>query len=337
MSADGVFTTLTFHRALRRVTLPSECETWYTGAAVMLLENLSFLIASPDLESRTKLREVLRAFLYKGTLLQERSLHGLAARFKSIKKEESLAALFIASSFGRAAITGLLQEAKSSGAKLPPVVIFINDQQLEDSTEVASLYLEGIDGFIREPYSSDELLALVRTLTDQSERAVSSEAKVKRAAEFLLYDAMGHVDELARQQMLGQEPGGYPLKSLRSVSNALKKLSEKSLPLYFDLLATVCQRAKPASEADLMRKTKRVQKKVSHPGSVIKEMMRARGLSRDRLLASLRVEPTEFDALINEQRGIDQVFAKELARTLGMTSVEWIRIQREYDNKSKKQ
>ena len=302
----------------------------------MLLENLSFLIVSPDLDSRTKLREVLRAFVYKGTIHQERTLRGLPARFKSLGKDEKIHTLFVASSFGRSAISGLLQEAAGLGAKLPPIVVFINDKELEDSTEVASLYLEGIDGFIREPYSSDELLALINTFLNQAQRAVSAEAKTKRAAEFLLYDAMAHIDDLARQQMHGHDPGGYPLKNLKTVSRVLRKLSEKNLPLYFDLMSSVFERARPASEADLARKTKKVQKKVVHPGALIKEMMRARNLSKERLLTSLRVEPGDFDALLNEQLGIDQVMAKELARTLGMTSVEWLRLQREFENKAKK-
>jgi addiction module HigA family antidote len=302
----------------------------------MLLENLSFLIASPDLESRTKLREVLRAFVYKGTILQERSLRGLSVKFQAQAKDDPINAVFVAASFGRDAIIGLLQEAESIGARLPPIVIFINGKNLEDSTEVASLYLEGVDGFIREPYSSDELLALVNTLNNQTQRAVSQEAKVKRAAEFLLFDAMAHVDELARQQMQGQEPGGYPLKNLRAVSEVLKRLSEKNLSLYFDLMASAFQKAKPASESEIARKARRVQKKIVHPGALIKEMMRSRNLSKERLLASLRIEPADFDALLNEQRGIDQDIAKELARTLGMTSVEWLRLQREYENKTKK-
>ncbi|NDC36438.1 MAG: hypothetical protein EBZ48_00100 [Proteobacteria bacterium] len=304
----------------------------------MMLENLSFLIASPDLDSRTKLREVLRAFVYKGTIHQERSLHGLAGRFKPERKaiEGEINGLFVASSFGRAAIVSLLQEADSIGAKLPPVVIFINDKQLEDSTEVAALYLEGIDGFIREPYSSDELLALINTLGNQSQRTISAEAKVKKAAEFLLFDAMAHIDELARQQMQGLEPGGYPLKNLRAVSKVLSKLSGKNLPLYFELVTAVFQKGKPASEAELARKTRRVQKKAVHPGAVIKEMMKARNLSTDRLLASLRVDPADFDALLNEKREIDQNLARELSRTLGMSSVEWLRLQREYDKSAKK-
>jgi len=303
----------------------------------MLLENLSFLIVSPDLDSRTKLREVLRTFVYKGTIRQERALRGLAATFQPQQlKSNKVDTLFIASSFGQEAILAFIHECQSIGAKIPPIVIFMNTRESETSTAVANLYLEGVDGFISEPYSSEEVLRLVQTLKNQPPKAVATEAKLRKAAEFLLHDAMAHVDEMAKQLMAGEEAGGYPLKNLRAVSKRLEAYSSEHPELYADLVSHVFQKAKPASEAELNRKSRQAKKLAQHPGAVIREMMKARNLTAERLLGSLRIDPQDFDALLKEQRGIDDVIAKELARILGMTPTEWVRLQREYDARSQK-
>lgn len=302
----------------------------------MVVENLTFLVLGPVLRSRTKLREVLRTYAYKSEVKHDRTLVGVADQFAPGGEPQKIDLLFIAASFGGELIAGFLEDSRKFQAVLPPIVIFIDDKKLEKSEAITSLYLEGIDGFISEPYSANELLTLIPSLVSKGGKVLPREVKVKRAAEFLVNDAKSKIDELAAQQMQGEESGGYALRGLRQLSKKLEQVVEQDPAQYAEIVAKVFEGASPASEALLRKKTSHSQKRLIHPAAVIRDMMRSRKITMERLVASMRSDPADIESLMKEERSIDEKLAKDLSRALGMTWVEWIRIQKDYDALLKK-
>jgi plasmid maintenance system antidote protein VapI len=302
----------------------------------MRVENLTFLVLGPVLRSRTKLREVLRTFVYKSEVRHDRTLVGVSDQLGAGAEGSKIDLLFIAASFGQELITSFLEECRSRQSLLPPVVVFIDDRKLEKGESITALYLDGIDGFISEPYTSEDMLQLIHALVSKGGTVLDAEAKTKRAAEFLVNDAMAKVEGLAVQQMQGEDPGGYALRDLQQLSSKLAKAAEQDPALYGEMLARVFERAKPASEAMLRQKASRAKKRAIHPASVIRDMMRSRKISMERLIQSMRSDPAEIEKLMKEERSVDEALAKDLSRALGMTWIEWIKIQKEYDALSKK-
>jgi len=302
----------------------------------MQFENLTFLVLGPVLRSRTKLREVLRTFVYKSEVRHDRTLVGVSDQLSAVTDGAKIDLLFLAASLGKDAITCFLEESRSRQTRLPPVVVFIDDRKVEKAEAITALYLDGIDGFIAEPYTSEDMLQLIHALVSKGGKVLDAEVRTKRAAEFLVNDAMAKIEELALQQMQGEEPGGYALRDLQQLSSKLEKAVEQDPTQYGEMLAKVFERAKPASEALLRHKASRAKKRAIHPAAVIRDVMRSRKISMERLIQSMRTDPAEIERLMKEERSIDEALAKDLSRALGMTWVEWIKIQKEYDALMKK-
>ncbi len=293
-------------------------------------QGLSVLIASPEMASRTKLREILNSFLYKGRLDSERSLDSILNHLTS-PAQKKVDLLFLASSFGRKELISFMDQARSHlKSKMPPAIVFLNSSVLDKTAEVAALYLAGIDGFISEPYSHQELSLLIESLLSGNKEAVDPKDKMKKAAEFLLTDAMGHVDALAKQVIAGSQPGGYPLKDLRHISGSLKTLFEQSPDEYANALFAAFQRAEPF-EARQERSSARRATKAVHPGSIVRELMQARQFSVERITQILHLEKADLELLLGEKMSINEALAQTLSLALGKTPREWLRLQSEYD------
>lgn len=304
----------------------------------MGLEKLSALIVCPELAARTRLRSVLRSFIYKGTLEYERDLNGLLERLEAGELTD-VNVLFLASSLGRSKIEEFVGAVESKRIKhVPPLIVFVTDELVERTAEIASLYIKGIDGFICEPYSVAEITDLVLAVFVKRQKKapnIPGASRELKAIEFLLHDAMKHLDDLIRMMYNGEEPRGYPLRDLRNIAQTLRPFVEQNVALYAEIAMRAFEKSKPASALDLQKKMRKPRKVVLHPGMVVRQLMDSRGLTIDRLLTISRIDPDIFNALIKGQHSLDASIALELSRTLGMSKNEWLKLQIEYDRHAK--
>jgi addiction module HigA family antidote len=69
----------------------------------------------------------------------------------------------------------------------------------------------------------------------------------------------------------------------------------------------------------------------THPGEILKDEMRARGLSANRLALDLGVPSGRIVEIINSKRGISPDTALRLGRYFGNSPQFWMNLQVQYD------
>jgi plasmid maintenance system antidote protein VapI len=215
---------------------------------------------------------------------------------------------------------------------MPSVIIVLPSSSALSSSTIATLYLEGVAGFVSDPYTSEDLSELVTKIMEQRTKKISIEENVKtrKASNFLLADAMSLIDEVARLRYEGKE-GGYALRDLKALSSNFANYYAQDPEKYMDAMVELFQKAKaPAWAKGTARKQAKV--KISkHPGVVVWELMAERGIAEDRLPALLRVDAPTAAALVRGQVPVDKPMAESLSRIFGMSPREWLKMQVEFD------
>ena len=69
----------------------------------------------------------------------------------------------------------------------------------------------------------------------------------------------------------------------------------------------------------------------THPGEILEDELKARGLSAHRLALELGVPPTRIAALVKRRRSVTPETALRLAAYFGGSPKVWLRLQADYD------
>lgn len=302
----------------------------------MNIQGLTVWMVTPESGTRGKLREVLNALIYKAEI---RIFRSSKEALDSCDVAATPRLIFISYSLGSENLSDFLNKIKAMALKPSPRIVVTIDSKLRDnSSAIAELFVRGITGFISEPYSTDELSQLLRTVME-NKAELQGRDRLRKATGFLMVDAMGQIDQLVAQLWRGEEPCGYPLREIRNISKNLKLVFEQDADGYADLIADIFNRAKPPAANLVRNKVRRNAPAASHPGAIICALMKERLLTPQRVAAMLKVQENDFNELMREQRSVDEELAKQLARVLGRSSREWLKLQSEYDlrnNKKKK-
>lgn len=295
------------------------------------LENLSILIVFPDLEGKTKLREVLRSVLYKGQTAYERALKDLDKKLiDSSGRNYDL--IFISSKLPHTEISEFLKACNALNLPKPPsILVCMPSISSKSSASVAAWYLEGVAGFISDPYTAQDLTELLSKVVEQRGKSdpIDAESKARKASKFLLTDAMSLVDEVARLAFEGKE-GGYALKDLKALSKNFSGFYQQDPSGYESAIVETFEKAKVPAWTKTTTRKKAKSKIAVHPGIVVGQLMAQHGLSEDRLVGLLKLEPESIAALIRGQLEVDKDLAANLARVFGMTSREWLKMQTDF-------
>ncbi len=298
------------------------------------LDNLNVTLVFPDLMAKTKLREVLKNILYKAEMNHARDLRSLSKDFADNLTPKT-DFIFISSKWPQADISAFLSGLKSLGNQpVPAVVICLPGVSFDSSGLVAGWYLEGAAGFISEPFTADDISELLNTIREDRKKAVDQTAvgiKARKAAKFLLNDAVSLVDELAKLRSNGKE-GGYTLKSLKSLHTAFANFYEQDPAEFAIAIADVFEKVKPPAVSNQQLSQKKTTLKViKHPGTLIWEIMNKRSLAEDRMAELLKLEVKDLNDLLWGKANITEQVAQNLSRALGMSPREWMKLQSEFD------
>ena len=142
-----------------------------------LLDGLTCMVVNGDIASRSRLREVIKTCIYKSEMHLFQSCRDAVAH---LELDEVLDVIFISSNFGTDVIKSFVQDLTSKiRSKTTFVIVTIDKQNSKTATQVTNLYLDGVAGFIAEPYSPTELTQLLTALkARQSE--INDDAKQRK-------------------------------------------------------------------------------------------------------------------------------------------------------------
>lgn len=68
-----------------------------------------------------------------------------------------------------------------------------------------------------------------------------------------------------------------------------------------------------------------------HPGSILREELRERGIKQRELAQKMSVQPSHLCEIIQGKRPVTKNLADKLERVLGIPSIDWMRLQLAYD------
>lgn len=292
------------------------------------------LIIDSSPQSRGRLREVLRSVLHKGQYEYARSLTEGLGRLNAAPGFE---VVFISSAFAVDALRSAIAEIRALPLSPAPLVIIALRGDARDLTFATSLYVQGAHGLICEPYSPDDLSELIETAGDESVKSLDQTDKDRRAADFLLRDAMKLLDQYAEYRSSGRRGKGKVGREFHQVVSGFRAVAEKlPLPDFERVLVERFIRAKTTKQGPVAEKAvARPRILVPHPGAVLRDLMQARGVSKEKVLSVARIEEVLLDQLLNEQLSVDEELARDLARALGRTSIYWTGLQKAWDSQQR--
>ncbi len=295
-----------------------------------MLKRCFALIVESDLAARTKLRETIKSLAHSQKVTHARSIKNALELFDY---PQPLDAIFIASSFGLQEIVSVLRTMREAmqGAT-PPAVIVVLKAEAQDGAFISQLLLEGVSGFLCDPYSSETVLSLLQKTQEITTLGVTEKQYTKAALEIQIRDAAVRIDELSYQKTQGGAAGGVALKELKKFARAMQEKGDLDPHQYGMLLAKVFGEASTKKIEATVRKDAHVAVKTApHPGQVIVELMFSRSISQEKLLALLKWEPSKLEALLAQNVGVDESDARDIARALGKTSDYWLGLQTAYE------
>ena len=294
----------------------------------MILDGLSMMIVNGDLTSRSRLREVIKNCVYKGEISL---FQGCKEAIQNLELVGKTDVVLLSFSFGEETIKELVKNiSRSMGASCPAFIVTIEKQTSQTSTKVTSLFLEGVAGFIAEPYSSSELTSLLEIVKVQKEK-VDAVLKQKKATQFLMQEAIKRIDEIAKLLVTPKSNTGFAMRELKNISQTLETLFAQDAESYAEIAIDIFEKVPAPVGIGGARRGRTKKKVVQHPGKMVMEIMNQRELTLERLKESIKVDLNDFQKFLDCSYNIDDNFSRELARLFGRTPIEWLKLQKEYD------
>jgi plasmid maintenance system antidote protein VapI/response regulator RpfG family c-di-GMP phosphodiesterase len=292
-----------------------------------MLKQLESLIVDQDVQARTRLREVLRFIAQRSDVENAR---GTGEALTMLQSNKRFDCLFVASSLGVEEVTAFVKKLVSLPQTSKMAIFLILRPTDVGGSLIASLFLNGVHGFVCPPFSADSILELINTTKQSLAYQQEDSKKVYSTASFLIDDMILKLDKLAELKAAGQKGGGYVGKELVALSKSLQDVAVKLGKDFENLLVEKFIALKAPVEKPGRAKAKRVEKPL-HPGVVITQLMKKRKLDKERIIAKLKSPPEEFEAVLQTTGKVTKEIADDLARMLGETPSYWMGLQRKFD------
>ncbi len=298
-----------------------------------MVEGTKILIIDGDVDSRSRLKEVLRLSVkseieFRRTLSDDPSVIKLFAPFQYI---------FINSAFGKEKIVAFLKSLKAESPNSGPLVIVCLAADDKNVRLVAELYQSQIHGFICDPYSSEDVVRLMEVSREAATETVDQDQRNRRTAGFLLDDFMQHLDAVADRMFEGKSGGGYSGKELKETGATFRSQAQTfGEDEIARLLLAKFENAKTSKKASRQKGKKVKARHVNHPGVELLQIMKARNLSKERLAGALGLDIPSIDQLLSAQLDVNEEIAHDLARAVGESARYWRSMQEDY-NKQKEE
>lgn len=280
------------------------------------------------MSSRTRLREALKNVAYKSEIIPA---HNVEEVLENFKKGQVTTAVFINSALGFQKIADFAKAVREDEADTKPLVIVCLRAEHQENGLVASLYLEGVNGFICEPFSVDNLRDLINTAKESSSKGSTSEAKLESASDFLIGGVIEQFDVVSKQQKQTQRHGGYAFKTLQRLSESMKEIYEKIPEKFQEIMLSRFEKVEAPKNSGEVHIVRQKVEDAPHPGKIIGELIAQRGLDLDFLTASIRISKEDFEKILAGTQDLTEQSAREISRGFGRTNQYWVGLQKKFN------
>ena len=283
------------------------------------------LIVTPQLEARTRLRDALRDVVGDAEV-------EVVATFREAKTKvrgtPTFDVIFIGYSGLLEDVSELVMTCRRVNARPLRFIIVLPNPQV-DANHVAALFADGVEGFIAEPFSFEELNDLFKAIHVHRDQDPKS-ARDMRMLGFLTSQLQFKIDELASIQARSPTPFSRLPKNFAKLRETLNSLHQSDPEAFTQILLSKYENV-PVPKTRATPKKRKIAAEPRHPGIVLKELLEQRGIGMERIMILLGISAGELEELMGGQRAVDEKLAHNLARAVGETSRYWSKMQNEYD------
>ncbi len=293
-----------------------------------MLEKFNALIIDPVLDSRVRLREVIRSVAATGETILARTQKEAIDR---LENGSSVHAVFMSSRDSAQSLREFYDKAKNFTATKESLFILTLKGAAKESTYIAPLLLYGFDGFICEPFSSESVRDLLDSAKEAKSKTSSERAKKLALYEFLIGDAIRLIDQIAYKKATTGDPnsGGYALRDLKKVSHEMASLYETVKDRAAEIIVRRFE-AVPVPKEIHNRKRLSVEPRPPSPGEEVQEIMKRRGIDSKRVQEALQLNDQAFQSFLSGELPVTEHIIHALARLVGNTPEYWKQSERRY-------
>jgi CheY-like chemotaxis protein len=202
-------------------------------------DKLHALVVHHDANARMLLKQATSSLHQFGKLFLFSSC---AEAITKLKTGEHFGVIFLPSSLGKEEISEFIRRARGFPAAQDAAFVLIMGARDQAASTVATSMLQGVDGFLFQPYSVDALTQITEIASRvRLERARSRESV---AMSLLVRNIMSQIDEIAYLKACGYE-GKLSVNGLRETCSTLQKLPTESQAVFLDVAVNLFQDAPP--------------------------------------------------------------------------------------------
>ncbi len=242
-------------------------------------------IVDPELDSRMRLKTATTAVHNFGKVHQLGTLREAVQRLGTSDRCD---VMFVSHRFDKSEIQTFVRDAKKTQQGQDTAYILMLNIGKNDAATVATNVMMGVDGFLFEPYSVDQLLEI--TLLAQRVKKERSNAREKAAMQFLITDVITQIDLIAYLKSCGYEVSAS-LKKFKEMCSVLTRLEGDSINTYYEVAIKMFE------EAPLPTKIVQTQKKYGGASSRVKKKL------GDKVAAELEKDAASKKAAIENSGG----------------------------------
>lgn len=227
-------------------------------------DRFNVLIVEPDSSTRGKLKHAVMALTTFHKLTTISTLTEALVNAQS--GIERIDVVLLSRSLRIEAITEFIKEARQTKRGSEWAYVAIQMVKPNNNGEIVDNFIQGVDGFLQEPYSADDL----RQIAEIADRIrLMNEEKRKRAAMLAgLQEMLEHIDAIASYSACAQDISGPHIK-LIDAAESIDKYRKQYFSIYIEMLIEETQKAKPSPI-----------KAYSGPSQRIKQRLREKTLTK---------------------------------------------------------
>lgn len=193
-------------------------------------ERYNILIVDPNGESRGKLKQVALSLPRFNKVFVASSLAEALAKTDS---PDHVDIVVVSRSFGMEAIISFMREAKATRRGKEWAYMAVVRVESQNNETVASGVVDGLDGFLFEPYSADNMREMAEITAAVKNR--NEIARRKAAMSMVLVEVIEHLDAVAFYRSKKRDYH-IAFRRLEESSERLKRFKEEYAEIYLEAL-----------------------------------------------------------------------------------------------------
>ena len=204
-------------------------------------DRFNVLIVEPDSATRGKLKHAVMALTTFNKLVTISTIKEALSNAKD--GLEKIDVVLLSRSFSVVEVTEFIRESRETTRGSEWAYISICSVKKNSNEEVVDSFIDGVDGFLQEPYSADDL----RKIAEVADRIrLMNEEKRQRAAMLAgLREMLEHIDAIATYSTCAQDTT-IPKYKLEEAAQSIDKYRKQFFQVYVNMLIEETAKSKPS-------------------------------------------------------------------------------------------